>query len=81
MSGYLLVMPAKAFIIQFPNGDFEYVMRRRPLPSVGEEIRHGGSQWYVTRTVDDDTPTVFVVPVEEAERLHSKTLGVDSSRS
>ena len=74
-------MPAKAFVIQFPNGDFEYIMRRRPLPSVGDEIRHGGSLWSVARTVDDDTPTVFVVPAEQAQRLNPEASGVDSSRS
>ena len=69
-------MPAKAFVIQFPDGDHEYVMRRRPLPSVGDQIRHGGSVWTVARTVNDDVPTVFVVPVERAERPNPKPSGV-----
>lgn len=66
-------MPAKAFVIHFPNGDYEYVLQRRGLPTVGDEIRLKGAQWTVARTVDDDTPTVFVLPLEPAERRESTT--------
>jgi hypothetical protein len=42
-------MPAKAFVIRFPDGDFEYDVRRRPAPAVGDLIRRRGTLWLVTR--------------------------------
>jgi hypothetical protein len=56
-------MPAKAFVIRFPNGDFEYDMRRAVAPSVGETIRKKGLLWSVTRVTQDEPITVHVTRV------------------
>ena len=35
-------MPARAFVIRFPDGDFEYDVTRRVPPSVGETSEASG---------------------------------------
>jgi hypothetical protein len=42
-------MPAKAFVIRFPNGEYEYDLTRRPVPAVGETMRRRGGLWSVAR--------------------------------
>jgi hypothetical protein len=42
-------MPAKAFVVRFPNGDYEYDLTRRPTPAVGETMRRRGGLWSVAR--------------------------------
>jgi hypothetical protein len=42
-------MPAKAFVVRYPNGDYEYDLTRRPLPAVGETMRRRGGLWSVAR--------------------------------
>ena len=34
-------MPARAFVIRFPNGDFEYDFTRRALPRIGDRSNAG----------------------------------------
>ena len=34
-------MPARAFVIQFPDGDFEYDFTRGAAPSIGQTLRQG----------------------------------------
>jgi hypothetical protein len=57
-------IPAKAFVIRFPNGDFEYDVTRRVTPSIGETVRRGGILWSVTRVNSGAVPTVHVERVE-----------------
>ncbi len=57
-------MPARAFVIRFPNGDFEYDVRRGAAPTVGETIRRRGMLWSVTRIAQGERPTVHVAHVE-----------------
>jgi hypothetical protein len=51
---------ANAFVIRFPNGDFEYDVTRRVTPSIGETVRRGGILWSVTRVNSGAVPTVHV---------------------
>lgn len=53
-------MPARAFVIRFPNGDFEYDLTRRALPSIGDTLRRQGVLWLVTRITLDRVETVHV---------------------
>jgi hypothetical protein len=60
-------MPAKAFVIRFPSGDFEYDLRRADAPKVGETISKRGLLWRVTQVTQEQPPTVRVAPVDEPE--------------
>ena len=65
-------MPAKAFVIRFPNGDYEYDFTRRATPSIGETMRKQGLLWSVTRITQDSVqrdgvPTVHLERVEARE--------------
>jgi hypothetical protein len=53
-------MPAKAFVIRFPSGDFEYDMTRRAVPLVGDQLRRRGLLWSVARITQDGIHTVHV---------------------
>ena len=59
-------MPAKAFVIRYPNGDFEYDLTAtgRALPAVGEKLRRKGVLWLVTRITKDQPDTVHVERVD-----------------
>ena len=59
-------MPSKAFVVRFPNGDFEYEVRSRDAPEVGETMRRRGALWKVT-TLDtrDVVVTICVEAVDE----------------
>ncbi len=57
-------MPGRAFVIRFPNGDFEYDVSRRPAPTVGETVRRHGALWWVARVTDEDVPTAYVEPIK-----------------
>ena len=59
-------MPLKAFVVRFPNGDFEYDVRSRGAPEVGETMRRRGELWKVT-TLDtrDAVVTIHVEAVDE----------------
>ena len=65
-------MPARAFVIRFPNGDFEYDLTRRPVPAVGERMRRRGEMWSVARITQGaitrgGIDTVHVERVKEAK--------------
>lgn len=58
-------MPARAFVIRFPDGDFEYDLTRSVPPSVGETLRRRGVSWCVTERTQED---VLTLHVERAQR-------------
>jgi hypothetical protein len=60
-------MPAKAFVIRFPDGDFEYDMRRASAPVVGDTIKRKGTVWTVTRVTGRRPVTIHVGPTEGAK--------------
>ena len=59
-------MPAKAFVIRYPSGDFEYnlTVAGRALPAVGEKLRRKGVLWLVTRITKNHPDTVHVERVD-----------------
>jgi hypothetical protein len=54
------VIPARAFIIRFPNGDFEYDLSRNAAPTIGATIRRQGLLWSVVRVNGDDVREIHV---------------------
>jgi hypothetical protein len=62
-------MPARAFVIRYPNGDFEYDFTRSPVPSIGDTIRRKRVLWLVTRITRE---VVDVVHVELAKARQSE---------
>ena len=59
-------MPGRAFVIHFPNGDFEYDVRPAAAPEVGETVRRRGALWRVTtRQTHDIVVSLHVEPVDE----------------
>ena len=60
-------MPSRAFVIRFPDGDFEYDLGRRGTPSVGETLRRRGSLWSVTRIDDEAVQTIHVEPADREQ--------------
>jgi len=58
--GHSVPMPAKGFVVRFPNGDFEYDVRRAPAPEVGDTIRRKGALWNVTRVTGTELRTIHV---------------------
>jgi hypothetical protein len=65
-------IPARAFVIRYPNGDFEYDFTRRAFPSVGERLRRKGLLWLVTRITQGRVVTVYV---ERSDQQHSEEQG------
>jgi len=62
-------MPARAFVIHFPNGDFEYDLSRRALPAIGETLHRRSQSWRMTRITDGLPATVHVEAVGAKEPL------------
>jgi hypothetical protein len=60
-------IPAKAFLIRYPDGDFEYDFTRQVLPSIGDTVQRKGERWRVTRLVGDGVLTAYVERVEQAQ--------------
>jgi hypothetical protein len=66
-------MPAKAFVIRFPSGDYEYEPSRRTAPGIGETVRRNGELWKVVRitqsgaVTQDGIDTVHVERVKDAK--------------
>ena len=56
-------MPARAFVIRFPNGDFEYDFTRRLLPRTGDRLKRRGTLWRVTSSAQDGGEGIVVVRV------------------
>jgi hypothetical protein len=73
------VIPARAFVIRFPDGDFEYDLTRRERPAVGDTLRRRGSLWSVTRVTDGDVLTVHVDPAEVRAGGEGEEAGVPAS--
>jgi hypothetical protein len=63
-------VPAKAFVIRFPNGDFEYDFTRRTLPSIGGTIRRKGQPARFSRS--DHAGRRLTMYVELVDREQSK---------
>jgi hypothetical protein len=61
-------MAARAFVIRFPNGDFEYDVTRSAIPSVGETLWRRGLPWRVIRRARNSVLEVHVEPAEEGGR-------------
>ena len=53
-------MYAKAFVIRFPNGDFEYDVWNDRAPEVGESVRRRGAVWNVKRIARKTVSTIYV---------------------
>lgn len=66
-------MPAKAFVIRFPNGDYEYDFTRRAIPTIGETMRKQGLLWSVARITHDglERRGVEIVHVERVDPRES----------
>ena len=60
-------IPASAFVIRFPNGDYEYDVTRSPVPTIGETMRRKGLLWSVTRITQNGVVTVHVQRAETRE--------------
>ena len=58
-------MPSRAFVVRFPNGDFEYDVRSRAAPEVGETMRRRGALWKVMTL--DTRQAVVTVNVEAVD--------------
>jgi hypothetical protein len=58
-------IPAKAFLIHYPDGDFEYDFTRQALPEIGDTVQRKGERWRVTRVVGDGVLTAYVERVEQ----------------
>jgi len=56
-------MPARAFVIRFPNGDFEYDLTRRALPRIGDRFKRRRTLWQVTSSAQDGGEGIVVVCV------------------
>ncbi|HJR94319.1 MAG TPA: hypothetical protein VJ807_02720 [Gaiellaceae bacterium] len=57
-------MPTRAFVIKFPDGDFEYDFTRGTALSVGQTLRRRGSLWSVTGVDGEGVTTVYVEPAD-----------------
>jgi hypothetical protein len=65
-------MPTRAFVIRFPNGDYEVDHTRQALPSIGDTLRRKGELWSVARITkgaitQDGIDTVHVEQVKAPE--------------
>jgi hypothetical protein len=60
-------IPAKAFVIHYPDGDFEYDFTRKTLPVIGDTVQRKGQRWRVTRLVENGVLTAHVERVEQGQ--------------
>ena len=67
-------MPARAFVIRFPNGDFEYDFTRRALPRIGDRFKRRGALWQVTSSAQDGGEGIVVVRVSSAQEGKSASM-------
>ena len=58
-------MPAKALLIRYPDGDFEYDFTRHELPTIGDTMRRKGERWRVTRLSEAGVLTAYVERVAQ----------------
>ncbi len=73
-------MPAVAFVIRFPNGDYEYDLSRRIAPTIGETIGRRGMLWSVMNITHADVTTAHVERVRIQEAPDRSTLSVSRQR-
>jgi hypothetical protein len=57
-----------AYVIRFPDGDFEYVVSPTPAPSVGAKLKRRNAVWKVTEVVESEPVTVHVALAPAPER-------------
>jgi hypothetical protein len=62
-------MPAKALLIHFPDGDFEYDFTRQSLPEIGDTVQRKGQRWRVTRLAGNGVLTAYVERVEQTQHM------------
>jgi hypothetical protein len=61
-------VPARAFVIRFPNGDYEYDVTRRAIPTIGDTLHRRGQLWRVASIMEEQPTSVHVERVEGPER-------------
>ena len=64
-------IPARAFVIRYPNGDFEYDFTRKPVPLVGDTPFRKQHLWRVSEITRDEVATVRVEAVPTFEQATS----------
>jgi hypothetical protein len=66
-------MAARAFVIVFPNGDYEYSVRQGAAPTIGDMIRRRGVLWSVTSITRGSVATMHVERVggPAADSVHA----------
>jgi hypothetical protein len=52
-----------AYVIRYPDGDYEYVVSPTSAPTVGTRIERKETVWKVTQVVESKPATVYVSPV------------------
>jgi hypothetical protein len=57
-------MAGSAFVIVFPNGDYEYDMRQASTPTIGDKIRRRGVLWSVASITRGSVATLHVERVD-----------------
>ncbi len=69
-------MPGKAFVIRFPNGDFEYdlTVTGHVLPAVGDTMSRRGALWRVTQITPELVDVVHVERVSIRETPSSASI-------
>jgi hypothetical protein len=74
-------MAASAFVIVFPNGDFEYDVRQAAAPTIGDKIRRRGVLWSVTSITRGSVATLHVerVHASAASPVHADPPGESNS--
>jgi len=61
-------MDSGAYVIRFPDGDYEYVVSPESAPAVGTRIERRQAVWKVTEVVESKPATVYVAPVPSPAR-------------
>jgi hypothetical protein len=64
-------MSSTAYVIRFPDGDYEYSVGSTRPPVVGLTITRRGAEWRVTEIVESRPMTVYVTPVPAREATRS----------
>jgi hypothetical protein len=74
-------MVATAFVIAFPNGDYEYDVRQGAAPTIGDEIRRRGVLWSVTSMTQGSVAIMHVERVDApaASSVHAVPPGESKS--
>jgi hypothetical protein len=74
-------MAARAFVIIFPGGDYEYAVRRGAAPTIGDQIRRRGVLWSVANITRGTITTVHVERVDTpaASAFHAEAPGERNS--